>query len=220
VAKTSPTTARRSSGSSGGSKLPLILAGVAVVALAVLIGIFSASGREEGVSVDDLAGSPVVVGDDLPQFTGDTANDPELGARTPVVTGADFDGNQVTIGETGTPQLLMFLASWCPACQAELPEVVDWLEAGNLPEGVELTAIATGLDSGRPNWPPDAWFEREGYDGRVLVDDANGMVASAYGLNATPYWVAIDADGQIAARVSGMIDMGQLSALADALAAS
>jgi thiol-disulfide isomerase/thioredoxin len=71
----------------------------------------------------------------------------------------------------------MFLASWCPACQAELPEVVTWLEQGNLPADVELTAIATGLDAGRPNWPPDAWFEAEGYDGRVLVDDADGQVA-------------------------------------------
>jgi thiol-disulfide isomerase/thioredoxin len=212
-------TTTRSSGSSG-SKMPLIVGGVAVLVVAVLIGVLSASGREEAVSVEDIAGAPVVVGDDLPQHTGDPAADPQLGARTPVATGADFDGNEVTIGETGTPQLVMFLTAWCPACQAELPEVVEWLDEGNLPEGVELTAVATLLDSTRPNWPPDAWFEREGYDGPLLVDDADGTVAQAYGLNATPYWVAIDADGQVAARLSGMVGMDQLTSLAEALAAS
>jgi thiol-disulfide isomerase/thioredoxin len=213
------TTTARSSGSSS-SKMPLIIGGVAVLVVAVLIGVFSASGREEAVSVEDIAGAPVVVGDDLPQHTGDPAADPQLGARTPVATGTDFDGNEVTIGETGTPQLVMFLTAWCPACQAELPEVVDWLDEGNLPEGVELTAVATLLDSTRPNWPPDEWFEREGYDGPLLVDDADSTVAQAYGLNATPYWVAIDAEGQVAARLSGMVGMDQLTSLAEALAAS
>jgi thiol-disulfide isomerase/thioredoxin len=137
------------------SKLPLVLGGLAVVVLAVLIAYFTA--QDQGVGfrgVDELAGSPIVTGDELPPFEGDTANDPALGQRPPVITGADFEGTTTTMGETGTPQLLMFLASWCPACQAELPEVVEWLEAGNLPAEVELTAVATGLDAGRPNWPP------------------------------------------------------------------
>jgi cytochrome c biogenesis protein CcmG, thiol:disulfide interchange protein DsbE len=201
------------------SRLPLLLGGVAILVVAVLIAVFSTSGREAAVGVDELAGAPVIDGEPLPTFGGDTANDPALGARPPVITGADFDGITTTIGETGTPQMVMFLASWCPACQAELPEVVAWLEAGNLPEGVELTAVATGLDASRPNWPPDDWFEREGYEGPLLVDDAEGAVAEAYGLSGTPYWVALDADGQVVARIAGMIDTQQLSSLADALAA-
>jgi thiol-disulfide isomerase/thioredoxin len=219
VASTSSKPRRSSARSSNPNRTPLLIGvGAVVIVLVVVLAVFTASERQESVGVDDLAGSPVMVGDDLPQFAGDTASDPALGARPPVVTGADFDGNEVTIGESGSPQLLMFLASWCPACQAELPEVVEWLEQGNLPEGVELTAIATGLDAGRPNWPPDAWLEREGYDGRALVDDADGSVAGAYGLSATPFWVALDADGQVAARVAGMIDMERLSILAEGLA--
>jgi thiol-disulfide isomerase/thioredoxin len=215
------TTARGSTGkkkSSTSSSLPLVLGGVAVVLIAALIGVLTASGREEAVGVADISGTPIVTGDPLPAFEGDTAADPALGTRPPVITGADFEGNTVTLGESGSPQLLMFLASWCPACQAELPEVVEWLDAGNLPDDVELKAVATGLDAGRPNWPPDAWFEREGFGEPIVVDDADGTVAEAYGLTATPYWVALDADGQVAARISGMIDMQQLSALADSLA--
>jgi thiol-disulfide isomerase/thioredoxin len=225
VAKTPTRTVRGSSaGSSSPNRTPLLIgAGTVVLVLVVVLAVFTASDRPEPQdlpSVAELAGSPVLAGSDLPRFEGDTANDPALGARVPVVTGEDFDGDEVTIGESGTPQLLMFLASWCPACQAELPEVVEWLEQGNLPDGVELTAIATGLDASRDNWPPDAWFEAEGYDGPVLVDDADGQVAGAYGLNATPYWVAVDAQGQVAARIAGMIDMDQLSMLAEMLAES
>jgi cytochrome c biogenesis protein CcmG, thiol:disulfide interchange protein DsbE len=206
---------------SGTSKLPLVLAGVGVLVVAVLIGVFTASDRPEArATVAEVAGEPVMTGEDLPRFEGDPATDPAVGTRPPVVTGASFDGEEVVIGESGRPQLLMFLASWCPACQAELPEVVEWLEQGNLPEGVELIAVATGLDSSRDNWPPDEWFDREGYDGPLLVDDADGTVAQAYGLNATPYWVALDGDGEVAVRIAGMIDTQQLSALADALAAS
>jgi cytochrome c biogenesis protein CcmG, thiol:disulfide interchange protein DsbE len=218
VATRTPTRPRPATGG-GSSKLPLVLGGVAVLVVAVLIGVFTASDRPEArVSVDELAGEPVMVGEDLPRFEGDPASDPTLGTRPPVVTGAGFDGGEVIIGESGRPQLLMFLASWCPACQAELPEVVEWLEQGNLPDEVELIAIATGLDSSRDNWPPDEWFDREGYDGPVLVDDADGTVAQAYGLNATPYWVVLDGDGEVVFRIAGMIDMQQLTALANAVA--
>jgi thiol-disulfide isomerase/thioredoxin len=218
VATKTPTRGSTSKRSSSSSSLPLVLGGLAVIVLAVLIAVFTASGREEAVSVDELAGDPTIDGEALPAFGGDTGNDPALGTRAPVVSGTDFDDNVTTLGETGQPHLLLFLASWCPACQAELPEVVEWLEEGNLPADVELTAIATGLDSGRPNWPPDAWFEEEDYEGRILVDSADGAVAEAYGLSGTPYWVALDADGQVVARVSGMIEMEQLTTLADGLA--
>jgi cytochrome c biogenesis protein CcmG, thiol:disulfide interchange protein DsbE len=205
--------------SAGGNRLPLLLGGAVVVLVAVVLGVLTATDRQEAVAVGDVAGSPVIDGQDLPALEGDPGSDPTLGTRAPVVTGEDFDGQQVVIGESGTPQLVMFLASWCPACQAELPEVVTWLEEGNLPADVELTAVATGLDSSRPNWPPEPWFEEEGYDGRVLVDDADGSVARAYGLSATPFWVALDAEGQVAARVAGMLDTAQLTQLADVLAA-
>ena len=117
------------------------------------------------------------------------------------------------------PELVMFLASWCPACQQELPDVVSWMDAGGLPAGVELTAVVTGLDSTRPNWPPDAWLAEEGYAGEVLIDDAEGSVAQAYGLTGTPFWVALNGDGEVVARIAGLLDTTQLTALAEAAAA-
>lgn len=201
------------------SQLIYAVVGLGVVVLVVLVAVLSTGEREAAVSVEDLAGDPVIDGDPLPPLPG-SGDDPVVGAAAPVVEGAGFDGSAATIGGSGTAELVMFMASWCPACQQELPEVVGWLEQGDLPDGVELTAVATGLDTSRPNWPPDAWFEEEGYTGGVLVDDAEGSVARTYGLSATPFWVALDADGRVVARIAGLLDTTQMTALAEAALAS
>lgn len=190
--------------------------GVLVVILAIVVAVLSTSESNDAVTVDELAGDPTIEGDALPTAPADPATDPSFGGAAPVITGEDFDGTTTTIGDAGEAELLMFVASWCPACQQELPEVVAWLDAGGLPDDVRLTTVVTGLDASRPNWPPDAWLEEEGYTGEVLVDDADGSVAQAYGLAATPYWVALDAEGEVVVRVAGVLGASQLSALADA----
>ncbi|MEX2504561.1 MAG: TlpA disulfide reductase family protein [Egicoccus sp.] len=200
------------------SRLPMILGAVAVVALAVLIAVMTASDSGSAVSVEELAGSPSVTTDPLPQFADDTANDPAIGQRAPAVQGESIDDEEVTIGEPGRSQLLLFLASWCPACQAELPEIVEWLDGGNLPDEVDLTAVVTGLDATRPNWPPTDWLEEEGYTGATIVDDESSTIADAYGMSGTPFWVAVDSEGNVVARVSGRLGMSQVQVMVDSLA--
>ena len=67
--------------------------------------------------------------------------------------GKSFDGTPVTIQPTGSPQMLMFVAHWCPHCQ-QVPLVSDWMKKGGLPAGVQLTTVATGTSSDAPNYPP------------------------------------------------------------------
>ncbi|GGI03093.1 TlpA family protein disulfide reductase [Egicoccus halophilus] len=201
------------------SRLPLVLGALAVLGVAILIAVFTANDASSAVTVEDVAGSPSVVTDPLPDFGGDTAADPALGQRAPQVDGQAIEGGgAVTIGAGNGPELLVFLASWCPACQAELPELVGWLDGGNLPDEVALTAVVTGLDNTRPNWPPTDWLEREGYTGETIVDDAEGTIAGAYGMSGTPFWVALDAEGQVVARASGRLEMHQVQQMADVLA--
>ena len=214
------TTKRPANRKTAPSKLPMALGALAVVVAAVVIAVLTTSGSGTSVSVEAFAGSPTVTTDPLPPFGGDTANDPAIGQRAPVVEGQGIGGSERTTGEAGQPQLLVFLASWCPHCQAELPELVDWLEAGNLPDGVELTAVITGLDATRPNWPPSDWLETEGYTGATIVDDADSTIAQTYGMSGTPFWVAIDGNGDVVARASGQLGMERVQALADAVAGS
>jgi len=196
------------------NRTPLVLIGLGVVAFAVLLAVLS-SGEigSSSAALEDLAGEPRIEGEDLPPAGEDPFADPAVGTPAPVVEGAGFDGRPVTLAE-GTPQLIGFMASWCPHCQEELPDVVEWMDSGAVPDGVEVVLVSTLLDPSAPNWPPDAWIEREGYTGPVLSDDADGSVASAYGLRGTPFWVAVDADGEVVLRMSGRVGTEVLDELA------
>lgn len=189
----------------------LALAGVAVLALALVIALLTTSDPQQEASAEALAGPVTIDGEPLPPAPSDPASDPALGDTAPVVTGEDFDGEPITVGDSGQPELLVFLASWCPHCQDELPELVEFVESGGVPDGSRLTAVVTGLDDSADNWPPDAWLEDEGWTGPTVVDDVDSSVAEVYGQPGTPYWVAIDADGRIAARVSGRLPMSAVS---------
>lgn len=204
----------RSKSQSGPNPRTLLLyAGIAIVAGALL---FAAFGLESdtGPTLEEVAGSPTIEGDALPTLP--EGDDPAVGAAAPVVSGADFDGEQRTVGD-GEAELLVFMASWCPACQAELPELVDWIESDGLPEGVELTVVSTGLDPNRPPWPPEGWLERGGYTGPVIVDDAEGSIASSYGMSGTPFWAAVQ-DGQVAFRSAGQLGQDQMGQVAASIA--
>jgi thiol-disulfide isomerase/thioredoxin len=205
--------ARRDGRSSGRSPKSIAIAvGVLVLFAALVYAAFGIEGNT-GPSLEEVEGSPQVTGDALPPFAAE-GGDPALGTAAPVTTGAGFDGTAATIGEGD--ELVVFLASWCSFCREELPDLVEWLDAGNLPDGVTLTAVVTGLDPVAPNWPPQDWLAREGYTGAVVVDDADGSVASAYGMSGTPFWVAL-ADGEVVARAAGLqgpATFGQLAELA------
>src|SRR3972149_8959446 len=134
-------------------KFPLIpvLIGVGGIALITTVLLTMSAGSAEGEY-----GSPTVTGDALP-LAGEGA-DLALGLPIPDVVGADFAGNEVRISRDGRPKILIFLAHWCSHCQVEVPIVHDWVDAGSLPEGLDLIGVATSPTSTRPNFPPSAWL--------------------------------------------------------------
>jgi thiol-disulfide isomerase/thioredoxin len=142
-------------------------------------------------------------------------SDAAVGRPAPEVRGAGFDAATVRIMHDGTPKLVMFVAHWCPHCQKEVPVVAGWTRTGQ-PEGVSVVAVSTGVDPIRPNYPPSAWLDREGWTVPTIADDGQGSAAAAYGLTAYPYFVAVRADGTVAARATGEQSVAQLQALAAA----
>jgi thiol-disulfide isomerase/thioredoxin len=193
-----------------------VLAVIAVLAiLAVLV-----TGRSGDVSDATLAQTrPVqVTGSPLPTHT-EGAQDPAVGMTTPILHGANFDGTPVTIGGDGKVTLMVFVAHWCPHCQRELPVLASWLEDGKLPPSVSLSVVSTAASRDRPNWPPSAWLREAGLNVPVLADDEQSSAATAYGLSAFPFFVAVDADGKVVARQSGELTPAQLDQLAAQLAA-
>ena len=194
----------------------IVLLGVVALALIAVVAGLVGGGDDD----DDATASTgtetrevEVTGDVLAQLE-DPANDPAVGEPAPVVSGETFAGDELTIPGDG-PAIVVFLAHWCPHCQREVPVLLDYFAKEGMPEDVDVLGVATSIDPASPNYPPSEWFEREGWEIPTLFDDATDSAARAFGLSAYPYFVAIDADGNVVARTSGELDAAQLEALLD-----
>ena len=78
--------------------------------------------------------------------------------------------------------------------------------------------MSTSADSTRPNYPPSAWLEQEGWTIPVVIDDANQSVLQAFGLSAFPLSVFINADGTVAGRITGGIPVEDFISIAEQFA--
>jgi thiol-disulfide isomerase/thioredoxin len=199
------------------STLWWILGGAVGLGLIVFLAI-SIAGEE---AVDDSIGFGEITmeGDLLPALA-DPLNDVAVGMIAPTVSGADWDDNPYSISPDGTPKLLVFLAHWCPHCQAEVPVVQQWLDDGGLPEGVDIYSLTVATDRLRPNWPPQDWLVEEGWTVPVIMDDEIGTAAAGYGMVGTPMYVVLDGDNNVLQRISGEIGVAGLETLAQIAAES
>jgi thiol-disulfide isomerase/thioredoxin len=190
---------------------------VVVVALVIAV-IASAGGSSDDTATDDPQTQPVTVtGNPLPTLA-DSGADPGVGQTAPTLAGTSFDGSAVDVKADGTGKLVLFVAHWCPHCQREVPLLVDHLQSTTLPAGVELVTVATATDSTRPNYPPQAWLDDEGWPAPVLADSAEDAAAQAYGLPGFPYLVALDGSGKVVGRITGEFPMTTFDQLARAAA--
>ena len=166
------------------------------------------AGGSAPASGSGVAAAPVITGTALPELQGSTA-DAAIGQPAPQVEGVDFAGKPVSIKADGRPKVVIFLAHWCPHCQDEVPRVQAWVDAGGVPDGVDLVSVPTAIDPAAPNYPPDAWLTREGWTQPVIVDPTN-TIARAYGLSAFPFWVIIGPDGTVQRRFVGSATFADL----------
>lgn len=201
-----------------------IVAAIVIVAAAALAIILSSNGTLDpggSSSAPPVAsasapsgGAAVIDGTPLPPFTSPT-NDVAVGQPIPSVTATTMDGQPITIGP-GKPTILLFLAHWCSHCQAEVPVVQAWIDAGGLPAELDLIAVSTSLDPAAPNYPPSDWLEAEAWTAPT-IEDGDQSIAAAFGLPAFPYWVITDAQGTVEIRLTGELTVEQLDTLVDIL---
>jgi len=186
------------------SRLPLIIGGALLVVLLVAAAAAVLMSSAPGTSVAQPAARVEVSGDALPVLT-DPASDAAIGRAVPELSGTGIDGEPVSIAPGDGPMAIVVLAHWCSYCQAEVPPLVDYLDAGRLPEGVRVVALTTSIDSARPNYPPSSWLERDAWTVPTLVDDASSSALEALGLTSFPGFVFVDADGRVAYRSTGAL---------------
>jgi cytochrome c biogenesis protein CcmG/thiol:disulfide interchange protein DsbE len=198
------------------------LAAVVVVAIVVAV-VASGGGDDSTAKATTFETHKVTVdGTPLPKYDSSysgTRKDPAIGETIPTLTGVSvFDGKPVTVQPNGKPQMVVFVAHWCPHCQAEVPRLVELAKDGTF-DGVDVTAVATGTTPEAPNYPPSTWLKDEQWPFPVLADSQQGTAATAYGISAYPYFVLVNADGTVAARASGEVPPDQIKANVEALKA-
>jgi cytochrome c biogenesis protein CcmG, thiol:disulfide interchange protein DsbE len=205
---------------SPGLNWPWWVVGAAVVIAGVLAVVVSAGGGGTSGGTKsgrvEIASTVAVSGTPLPTLT-DTTHDRAVGKTAPTMTGVTFNRSPLTIGNTGQAHVVIFVAHWCPHCQAEVPRIVALSKAGQIP--VPIVTVATGTDPSAPNYPPSAWLAREGWPYPVLVDTKTETAATAYGLPGYPFLVFVDAQGNVVGRLSGEVAPSDLTKLFAALAA-
>jgi thiol-disulfide isomerase/thioredoxin len=117
-----------------------------------------------------------------------------LGAVPPAVEIEDLDGNPVNLDRYigKGPVLFEFWATWCPLCQALLPE----LEAAHERYGdqVEFVVIAVAVNQTKRS--VRRHFERHGMEFTALWD-TKGRATRAFMAPTTSYVVVLDADGKV-----------------------
>lgn len=187
------------------------VAGVAgLIALLVVAIMLTRSQDTESPSIRQTR-EVSVSGEALPPLE---ETDDAIGMKIPEAAGESFTGGTTRVDASG-PAVILFLAHWCPHCQAEVPVVQSWLDSGGLPDGVDIVSVSTATDPAQPNYPPSEWLEREGWSVPVLVDDADSTTAAAFGVNSYPFFVFVDSEGRVHHRASGELGIEHIESILD-----
>jgi thiol-disulfide isomerase/thioredoxin len=162
-------------------------------------------------------GETSIEGNFLPEFAGENDDNIARGLQAPIFSGPNEDSEIVSLENNGNAKVLLFLAHWCGYCRIEIPAVQEYILLNGIPEGVEIIAIVTSIDKARDNYPPHDWLKDEGWS-ETQIYDFDREIATAYGLNAFPYWVFLDKELNVVARRTGSLPLDQVGQLLVALA--
>ena len=188
-----------------------IIAGavILVLGLAIAIGVTLSS---EPVAAGLPEGETTVAGDLLPEFAGENDDNVAASLAAPIFSAPNENSEIVSLEKNGNAKALLFLAHWCGYCQKEVPVVQGFIDSAGVPPGVDVIAIATSIDRGRENYPPQRWLADEGWSETQLYD-LDREIGNAYGLTAFPYWVFLDKDLNVVARRTGNLPADMVGAL-------
>jgi cytochrome c biogenesis protein CcmG/thiol:disulfide interchange protein DsbE len=124
---------------------------------------------------------------------------------------ARFDGGEVSFEDyTGTPLVVNFWASWCPACVNELPE----FQAVHEQVGDEVTFV--GFANADRRADAVALADEVGLT-YTLADDPEGSLFRSLELIAMPTTLFISADGEIEEAFAGQLTEAALLERVDRL---
>lgn len=177
----------------GGATRParkrFILIGV-VLAVLLGIGLFTVvlpGGREKG--------GPPVPGSMAPKFT-----IAKLGGGPRV-------GTPVSGGGGGRPQVLLFFASWCAPCRAEIPALAAAYTSAHLGDNGPSRLSVLGVDVSDPTASAQRFVSASKVSFPVGVDPSFAVTSGLYFFTGIPEAVEISGTGKILAIVHGPLSV-------------
>ena len=155
--------------------LPLILAGLGIIALIAVGLILNTNQGEEIESIDALTFPPV-----------------EVNQPAPELTLFDLDGNEVSLKDfLGEVILVNNWATWCPPCREEMPEFKAYYDKYK-DQGFQVIAI----EAGEPEAEVRNFVEQAGLDFVILLDPENKSLIT-FQHNSLPNSFVIDRKGNL-----------------------
>ena len=110
------------------------------------------------------------------------------------------DGKRLTLsklkGRRGA--VLVFFATWCPACMAEVPEVKKFVTASK-----DQNVLVYGVNIQQSKRIVEQFVKDRKVNYRILLD-TDGKVATTYGVTGIPTIIGIDANGVVQYRAHAL----------------
>jgi peroxiredoxin len=155
--------------------LPIILAGLGIIAL-IAVGLILNTNQGEAIgSIDILTFPPV-----------------EVNQPAPGLTLFDLDGNEVSLSDfQGEVVLLNNWATWCPPCREEMPEFKAYYDKYK-DQGFQIVAV----EAGEPENEVRNFVEQFGLDFVILLDPENKSL-DTFQHSSLPNSFVIDRKGNL-----------------------
>jgi len=116
--------------------------------------------------------------------------------ETPALTSTTLDGETVELGQADErPLALVFWATWCGICKAELP----WLTNLAQTHRVVTVAMQSGDDA-----TVEAFMREHDLEALPVINDPEGLIAATYGVKVTPTFLFFSPEGAIAGYTTGL----------------
>ena len=125
------------------------------------------------------------------------------GEAAPKFTLKNLAGEDVAVEAKGKPYIINFWATWCPPCQAEIPDLAAFHAAHK--DAVDFYAVNLQEDA-----TPVEKFMAERKADLPVVLDTKGTAATLYGVRAIPTTVVVDKEGKVAYRKTGGVTKEEL----------
>ena len=155
-----------------------------LVALSVFAGCGSSSAADEGRAASAQTQEAQNAGHGL------------VGEAAPKFSVKALTGEDVSVEAKGKPYIINFWATWCPPCQAEIPDLAAFYAAHRETVDFYAPAVQKFLTERQAELP--------------VVLDAKGKASTLYGVRAIPTTVVVNAEGTVIYRKTGGVTKAEL----------